>query len=149
MEIERKFLIRELPQNLTSYPHHEIEQAYLNENPVIRIRKRDDDYILTYKSRGLMVRQELEVPLTREAYEHLLSKADGRIISKTRYLIPDGPYTVELDVFHGDLEPLLLAEVEFDSEEAAQDFPMPDWFEKDVTMDPAYHNVTMALHPKV
>ena len=54
MEIERKFLIKELPANLDEYPCLFIEQAYLNTNPVIRIRRQDDEYYLTYKGKGLM-----------------------------------------------------------------------------------------------
>lgn len=146
MEIERKFLIKDLPKNLTSYPCSQIEQAYLNENPVLRIRRKDDDYILTYKSKGMMAREESEFPLTKEAYEHLRTKADGKIISKTRYFIPLSPHTIELDVFHGDMEPLIMAEVEFASIEEANVFLPPDWFGQDVTMDRRYHNVNMALY---
>ena len=49
MEIERKFLVPALPENLSSYPCHLIEQAYLCTSPVVRIRRQDDDFILTYK----------------------------------------------------------------------------------------------------
>ena len=146
MEIERKFLIKDLPKDLTSYPCSQIEQAYLNENPVLRIRRKDDDYILTYKSKGMMAREESEFPLTKEAYEHLRTKADGKIISKTRYFIPLAPHTIELDVFHGDMAPLIMAEVEFASIEEANVFLPPDWFGQDVTMDRRYHNVNMALY---
>ena len=146
MEIERKFLIKDLPKDLTSYPCSQIEQAYLNENPVLRIRRKDDDYILTYKSKGMMAREESEFPLSKEAYEHLRTKADGKIISKTRYFIPLAPHTIELDVFQGDMEPLIMAEVEFASIEEANVFLPPDWFGQDVTMDRRYHNVNMALY---
>lgn len=90
MEIERKFLIKKelLPAELESYPFHEIEQGYLCTNPVVRIRRQDDEYYLTYKSKGLLSREEYNLPLTQEAYEHLRPKADGIVISKTRYLIP-------------------------------------------------------------
>ena len=88
MEIERKFLIDTLPENLSDYPYHQLEQGYLCTEPVIRIRRENDDYYLTYKSKGLMVREEYNLPLTKEAYEHLLSKIDGILISKKRYLIP-------------------------------------------------------------
>ena len=73
MEIERKFLISKenLPSNLDSYPHHKLEQGYLSTSPVVRIRKEDDNYYLTYKSKGLMTREEYNLPLTREAYERL------------------------------------------------------------------------------
>lgn len=58
MEIERKYLIRELPENLETYAYHDIEQAYLCTAPVVRIRRQDDRYILTYKSSGMMAHEE-------------------------------------------------------------------------------------------
>ena len=87
MEIERKYLIPILPTDLETYPHHEIEQGYLNTSPVVRIRKQDDKYFLTYKGGGLMAREEYNLALNEESYEHLLTKADGNIISKKRYVI--------------------------------------------------------------
>ena len=69
-----------------------------------------------------------------------MMKADGRIITKRRYMLPCGPYTIELDVFLGELAPLVIAEVEFPDLEAAESFSPPDWFGQDVTMDPSYHN---------
>lgn len=89
MEIERKFLIKKLPDNLTSYKARKIEQAYLCTDPVVRVRRDNDDYYLTYKSKGMIVREEYNLPLTKEAYGHLLAKADGNIITKTRYEIPE------------------------------------------------------------
>ena len=145
MEIERKFLISKLPENLDDYPFHQIEQGYLCTQPVVRIRRQDDDYFLTYKSKGLMAREEYNLPLTQEAYEHLKSKADGLVISKTRYLIPEkNGLTIELDVFHEDYEGLLLAEVEFPSEEAANSYTPPAWFGRDVTFSSDYHNSTLS-----
>ena len=147
MEIERKFLIKKqnLPHNLESYPFHKIEQGYLCTSPVVRIRKQDKKYFLTYKSKGLMAREEYNLPLTQEAYEHLRTKADGIVLSKTRYLIPekDG-LTIELDVFHDTYEGLLLAEVEFSSEEEANAYLPPEWFGEDVTYSSKYHNSTLS-----
>ena len=120
MEIERKFTVKALPENLDSYPFHLIEQAYLNTDPVLRIRRQDNEYYLTYKGKGLMAREEYNLPLNEEAYRHLIQKADGIIISKKRYLIPlTGRLTIELDIFEGDLAPLKLAEVEFETKEEA------------------------------
>ena len=99
MEIERKFTVRSIPGNLSQYPHHLIEQGYLNTNPVVRVRREDDTCYLTYKGKGLMAREEYNLPLNEEAYRHLIQKADGNIIGKRRYLIPLEPYTIELDVF--------------------------------------------------
>ena len=140
MEIERKFLIDNVPANLETYPCRILEQGYLCTGPVVRIRKDDDKYELTYKSKGMMVREEYNLPLTEEAYEHLKGKIDGRLISKKRYLIPYENYTIELDIFEGDLAPLVLAEVEFPTEELAKAFTPPDWFAEDVTFSPLYHN---------
>ena len=145
MEIERKFLINKLPENIKEYPFHIIEQAYLCTNPVVRVRRQDEDYILTYKGSGMMAREEYNLPLNKEAYEHLLTKADGAIISKKRYLIPlSEQLTIELDEFYRPMNDLLLAEVEFPSIEEANAFVPPEWFGEDVTFDAAYHNSTMS-----
>lgn len=139
-EIERKYLVKQVPGPLGSYAFHEIEQGYLCTEPVVRIRRQDEDYYLTYKSKGLMVREEYNLPLTKEAYFHLRKKVDGHLISKRRYLIPLGPYNIELDVFRSPKEDLILAEVEFPSEEEALRFTPPEWFGEDVTNSPLYHN---------
>ena len=156
MEIERKYLIPTLPA-LSGCSYHEIEQAYLCTGPVVRIRRQDHEYYLTYKGGGLLAREEYNLPLTPQAYAHLLPKADGNVITKRRYLIPlhdpaaktpdyvfSSPLTVELDVFSGKFAGLQLAEVEFASVEDANAFVPPDWFGEDVTMNPAYHNSTMS-----
>ena len=140
MEIERKFLIKDLPADLEHYPKHEIEQGYLCTDPVVRIRRQDEDYILTYKSGGMLAREEYNLPLHAAAYEHLKSKTDGIYIAKTRYLIPCDPYTIELDVFHTGAAGLILAEVEFPTVEEAEAFAAPSWFGEDVTYDGRYHN---------
>lgn len=148
MEIERKFLIKKLPDNLVSYKARKIEQAYLCTDPVVRVRRDNDDYYLTYKSRGMIVREEYNLPLTKEAYGHLLAKADGNIITKTRYEIPEKDnLTIELDVFEGKFDGLLLAEVEFSSEEEALGYIPPEWFGEDVSNSTKYHNSTLSRLP--
>lgn len=103
-------------------------------------------FILTYKSEGLMVREEYNFPLSEESYYHLKAKAEGRVITKKRYRIPekDG-LTIELDVFEGELTGLVMAEVEFSDEASAQQYTPPDWFGKEVTSDPEYHNSNLSL----
>ena len=144
MEIERKYLIEEknLPRPLEQYECLFIEQAYLCTDPVIRIRQENDSYYLTYKGRGLMVREEYNLPLTPASYQHLLSKADENKIPKKRYLIPlpKTRLTIELDVFLGYLSGLILAEVEFPDEAAADAFTPPGWFGREVTYSGLYHN---------
>ncbi|MDD6156066.1 MAG: CYTH domain-containing protein [Lachnospiraceae bacterium] len=141
MEIERKFLVKTMPDNLDSYQSKQIAQGYLNYSPVVRIRKSDDEYYMTYKGSGLMAREEYNLPLTQEAFEHMLAKIDGLLIEKTRYLIPlENGLTAELDIFHGTLAPLRMIEVEFQSVEEADSFVAPDWFGDDVTHSGKYHN---------
>lgn len=145
MEIERKFLVKTLPENLEQYPVKEIEQGYLSTHPVVRIRRSNDNYILTYKGGGMMVREEYNLPLTKESFEHMKPKADGIFIEKKRYLIPyNEKLTIELDIFSGELAPLVLVEVEFDTEEEANAFTPPEWFGEDVTFSTEYHNSTLS-----
>lgn len=159
MEIERKFTIKSLPAHLEQYPFHHIEQAYLNTDPVIRIRKQDDTYYLTYKGKGLLAREEYNLPLNEQSYYHLRQKADGNVIAKKRYLIPiEHPtfasgfqipvdpisLTIELDIFEAPFEGLIIAEVEFPTQEMAEAFLPVDWFLQDVTDDPAYHNSNLS-----
>lgn len=151
MEIERKFLVSKeaLPDNLEQYKKNELEQAYIITEPVLRIRKKNNDYILTYKGQGLMKREEIEVSIPKDAYEKLLSKTEGNIITKTRYVIPEeNQLTIELDIFHGDFEGLYIAEVEFPDEESAQAYLPPLWFGKEVTQENTYHNSTLSKMDK-
>lgn len=156
MEIERKFRVCKLPENLEDFSKKEIEQGYICGAPVLRVRRSNEDYILTLKSKysfetGEEIKEavarrceEVEVRLGREAYEHLREKTDGRIILKTRYLIPYGNYTIELDVFGGDLKGLIFAEVEFPNEEESRSFVPPEWFGEDVTFDRHFSNNYLA-----
>ena len=146
MEIERKFLIKELPADLERYSFHVLEQGYLNTDPVVRVRKEDDSYYLTYKGKGFLAREEYNLPLNETAYAHLITKADGNIIKKKRYLIPikGTGLTIELDVFAAPFAPLILAEVEFESIEQAQAFIPPAWFGEDVTENREYSNSTLS-----
>lgn len=165
MEIERKFLLKALPAALALYNKEEIEQGYLCVNPVVRVRRQGEAYYLTYKGSGMLAREEYNLPLTREGYAHLLAKADGYVITKTRYFIGteeldcwDQPHTpralshadvgdgrvIELDVFHGQLEGLVMAEIEFSDREQADSFPLPECVLADVTYDEHYHNSYMS-----
>ena len=139
-EIERKFLVKELPDNLDAYPYHKLEQGYLNVDPVVRVRREDEIYYLTYKGKGFIEKEEYNLSLNEDAYRHLAAKADGNMISKKRYLIPFKPYTIELDVFDAPFAPLIIAEVEFPTLEEAKAFTPPDWFGEDVTGDYHYSN---------
>ena len=147
MEIERKFLISQdrLPKNLKEYECRHIQQGYLCTDPVVRIRQDNDEYYLTYKSKGLMAREEYNLPLTAQSYAHLKEKADGIVICKDRYVIPqENGLKIELDIFGAPYEGLMLAEVEFPSVEDAEAYLPPDWFGEDVTHSTRYHNSTLS-----
>lgn len=144
MEIERKFTVKTLPSGLEGYECLSLEQAYLNTSPVIRIRRENNSCYLTYKGAGLMAREEYNLPLTEEAYLHLLPKCDGNVITKKRYRIPYLGYVIELDLFQSPFQGLILAEVEFSSVEEAEAFTPPDWFDTDVTYNSAYQNSNLS-----
>lgn len=148
LEIERKYLIKNLPDNLSGYECHTLIQGYLNTSPVVRVRKEDDLYYLTYKGSGLLSREEYNLPLDEQAFLHLIGKADGNVISKRRYEIPyvcgDKSFTIELDIFDAPFAPLIIAEVEFADENESNNFIAPDWFDKEVTYDPEYHNSNLS-----
>ncbi|WP_077610537.1 CYTH domain-containing protein [Clostridium sp. Marseille-P2415] len=150
MEIERKYLISRPPACYTSYPHHFIEQGYLSTDPVVRIRREDEAFYLTYKSKGLLIREEYNLPLTADSYEHLIRKADGHILTKKRYLIPaegSDHLIIELDIFEGRFEGLMLAEVEFPDKAEAESFIPPSWFGEDVTFSGEYQNSRLSQLP--
>lgn len=152
MEIERKFAVVKIPNDLEKYEREEIEQGYLCIKPTVRIRKSNDEYTLNYKwkQKGLEEKvaiQNIEytMPLTQENYEILLKKIENNLIIKDRYKIPikDG-LTVELDVFHGHLEGLVFAEVEFPDIESAENFDKPDWLGKDLCFDKRFDNTLLS-----
>ncbi len=192
-EIERKWRVRRLPEDYHRYPSKLLEQAYLCQNPTLRIRKessifggeeegsisgekegssisdkneqvglsdknekdgitegkKQEEYIFCYKGRGRLSREEYNLPLTKEAYETLLGKTEGRVIRKIRYAIPHGAYTVELDIFQGELEGLCYAEVEFSSEEESLSFQPLDWFSEELTEERGYSNAELSFAKKL
>ena len=146
-EIERKFLIRKMPDGLTSYPCNKISQGYLvslDDGTQVRLRRTGDRYSLTFKRGSGNVREEREVDLTAEQFDALWPGTEGKRLVKTRYEIPLGDRVVEIDVYHDRHEGLVVAEVEFDDEEAARNFQPPDWLGADVTGDPRYSNQLLA-----
>jgi adenylate cyclase len=147
MEIERKFLVSEVPATLKPQRVLTLSQGYLRlpegKNEV-RIRRSDDGYYLTVKSGVAMVRQEVEVAISSVHFDAIWPLTLDRRISKSRQLIAYREHTIELDVFTGSRAGLVIAEVEFQSVEAAQAFQPPDWFGREVTDDPAFANRNLA-----
>lgn len=147
MEIERKFLVENLPLKIDGYKKLCIQQSYISTKPVIRLRKSNDDYILTVKGAGRISRQEFELSLQESEYEKLKKLVTSKIITKERFLIPieDG-YTAELDIYEGELKGLMTVEVEFSSLDNAEKFVAPNWFGKEVTDDSRYSNSSLAKY---
>lgn len=156
IEIEKKYKVLHMPDNIEKFQEIHIEQAYLNydSKPTLRIRKYNErEYILSYKSRkkgyrdDLSICDEFELPLSKEAYEHLKSKSDGRVIYKTRYIIPiDGVLKVEIDTFKDFFDGVCFAEIEFKSEEQADLFKAPNWLGEDISSQRRVKNSYMAIH---
>ncbi|MBA3273719.1 MAG: CYTH domain-containing protein [Chthoniobacterales bacterium] len=146
-EVERKFLVNALPDNLESYPHSRIEQGYLAIAPAgvqVRLRKASGARSLTYKRALGGSREEREIKLTQEQFDILWPATEGKRLTKTRYDIPLGKRVVEIDVYSGAHEGLIVAEVEFRDEESARSFQPPDWLGDDVTHDARYSNQLLA-----
>jgi len=150
MEIERKWLIDPSRVNelkKISFAHEKVEQYYLNDKNdswIIRLRKAGSDCFITLKSKGLLSREELELHICKKDFTEFIKHAKTSI-KKTRYVIELSTEilsTLEMDVY--DDYDFVTGEVEFDSEEEANDFVAPDWCIKDITYDPTYKNVNLA-----
>lgn len=148
VEIERKFLVTQLPENLADFDHKTIRQGYMvigEDGSEARLRDKAGSYTLTVKSKGELSRGEWETPITEEQFVTLWGTTAGKRVEKTRYAIPYDGHTIELDIYEGDLAGLVSAEVEFDSVTAAEAFEVPDWFADDVTANSGFKNQNLAL----
>jgi adenylate cyclase len=145
MEVERKFLVPESPE-LGGTESNEIEQGYLavGHEGEVRLRRKGEKLVLTAKRGSGLSREEGEIELDRDSFEGLWPLTEGRRLHKRRHLIPSGDLTIELDVYEGDLAGLLVAEIEFASEDQARQFEPPEWIGEEVTGDERYLNETLA-----
>jgi CYTH domain-containing protein len=146
VEIERKFLIAEIP-DLEGLTRTRIEQGYLtlaDAGAEVRVRRKGSELLLTVKGGTGRERAEVELRLTAEEFAELWNLTEGKRLVKTRATAPLGSLRVELDRFGGDLDGLAVAEVEFPDEAAADSFEPPDWFGREVTGDRAYLNESLA-----
>ncbi len=148
-EIERKFLISSLPDDLDQYSHKEILQGYVvitEDGTEVRLRKKSDKYFLTVKSGGGKIREESEVEITQDQFDTMWGTTEGRRLEKTRYMIPYKDTTLELDIYRGSLGGLIVVEVEFPSEELSEKFDVPVWFGTEATDDKRYKNQSLVLY---
>ena len=148
IEIERKFLIKQKPFQMAKRSV-KIRQGYiLNEKAqVIRVREKGEDYFLTIKGNNVGIsRLEYDFPITKEdAGELILHFCKTALISKTRHYVIHNGHTWEVDEFHGSNEGLIVAEIELEAED--ESFDIPDWVGEEVTRDPKYYNMNLAMHP--
>jgi adenylate cyclase len=145
MEVERKFLVPE-PPDLSGTESDEIEQGYLaiGSDGEVRVRRKGEQLVLTAKRGSGISRDEAEVEIDQEAFERLWPLTEGRRLHKRRYVIPQDELKIEVDVYEGELQGLVVAEVEFPSEDQARAFEPPDWIGEEVTGDGRYLNETLA-----
>ena len=135
LEIERKFLITELPDDIWQFPHAEIMQwYYFNEwEQLVRLRKKGNQYFQTIKIGHGLSCEEIEDMISQSIFEEERNNVENRRLEKTRYEIPYERKTIELDMYKWKLEWLIIAEIEFTSEEEANTFPLPNRFGKELT----------------
>lgn len=147
MEIERKFLVSELPDG--RFASSSIRQGYVAiaaDGAEVRVRDRDGACSLTVKHGSGVVREEHETQISTDLFAALWPATEGRRVEKRRMLVPLGELVAEVDVFDGVLRGLVVAEVEFATAEAAAAFAPPSWFGAEVSTDHRYKNQSLALH---
>jgi adenylate cyclase len=146
VEIERKFLVGEVP-DLEGHKDVRIEQGYLtlaDAGAEVRLRRKGDEFLLTVKGGKGRERVEVELELTAEQFAELWGLTEDKRLVKTRVTAPLGSLEVEVDLFGGDLDGLILAEVEFPDGGSADSFEPPAWFGREVTGEDAYLNESLA-----
>jgi len=146
IEIERKFLVKSLPAKMQG--GMPILQGYLahDEHMEVRIRQYGKKHFLTVKEGFGLMRRETEIEISPRQFQALWPSTEGRRLEKVRSLVNHGAFQVEVDRYLGDLEPLLVAEVEFSSVEESESFEKPDYFGQEVTEVEAYKNISLAIH---
>jgi adenylate cyclase len=150
VEVERKWLVN-APPDLAAYEGRRVLQGYIavsEDGTEVRLRQIGEKFFQTVKSEGGLVRDETEVELSTQQFADLWPTTAGRRLEKTRYSIRWAGKTVEVDVYHGSLSGLVVAEVEFTSAGESAQFAPPPWFSNEVTDNAAYKNVNLALHGK-
>src|SRR5436853_7024424 len=146
-EIERKFLLKRLPEKLDRSRRYIIAQGYLATEPAgrhVRLRKKGKTASLTFKVGRSAHREEREIKLSPKQFAALWPATAGRRLRKTRYEIPWKNLKIEIDIYHGSNHGLMVAEVEFPSHASCQRFKPPRWFGHEITGGKRYSNVRLA-----
>tara|TARA_B100000683_G_C12093956_1_gene392266 strand:+ start:76 stop:549 length:474 start_codon:yes stop_codon:yes gene_type:complete len=144
IEIERKFLVKTIPENQIQYSHH-IKQGYIvsDKDKVIRVRQKENDYFITIKGNKVGIsRFEFEYPIPKPDAKKLFKHFCGKkLIEKIRHYIEYEGCTWEVDVFCGENAGLVIAEIELESEN--QEFHLPNWVGSEVTYQEKYYNMNL------
>ena len=146
-EIERKFLLKRLPDQLSKFPHASLAQGYLavgSGGAQVRLRRQDGVCSLAFKRENKGGREEREIRLSRQQFEALWPGTAGRRLTKVRYEVPWKKHLIEIDVYRGRHRGLVVAEVEFRTQRSCAAFTPPDWFGRDVTGEKKYSNIALA-----
>jgi adenylate cyclase len=146
-EIERKFLVKELPAKLKHWPHFPIAQGYLATESAgrqVRLRKKGKSASLTFKVGRGAHREEREIKLSPKQFAALWPATARRRLRKVRYEIPWKNLLIEIDVYRGRHAGLVVAEVEFPDRVTCRKFEPPSWFGREVTGEKRYSNVQLA-----
>ena len=149
-EIERKFLVKGDDFKRLATSQSRIKQGYIcsGHGRTVRVRIRGDRGYLTIKGPSLdggLSRYEFEKEITLEEAEHLFHLCEPGVIDKTRYLVPSGKHTFEVDEFYGENEGLVMAEVELSSPD--EPYEKPDFIDREVTGDRRFYNSHLRLNP--
>ena len=147
LEIERKFLPKELPEEFKCFSPNEIEQGYLavgRDKSHVRLRRQGRACSLTFKRGYAPKREEREIQLNRAQFETLWPATAGRRLTKVRYNLRWRKHTIEIDVYGGSNDGLIVAEVEFPDAKSCRAFRPPKWLGKEVTGVPRYSNTSLA-----
>lgn len=150
IEIERKFLVLNTDFITQAFTSNRIVQGYLNSNPerTVRVRIKGNKGYLTIKGKGNesgASRLEWEKEIEVMEAEKLLSLCENGVIDKTRFEIKSGKHTIEVDIFEGENEGLIMAEIELEAENEV--YLKPDWLDKEVTADERYYNAYLSQKP--
>ena len=146
-EIERKFLVKRLPAELKWKRGYPIAQGYLASESGgrhVRLRKRGRSASLTFKVGRGNSREEREIKLSPQQFAALWPGTAGRRLRKVRYYLPWKSLTIEVDIYRGEHDGLVVAEVEFPDHAARRKFKPPHWFGREVTGEKRYSNIRLA-----
>jgi len=146
-EIERKYLVHQVPFDLSSYPASRIRQGYVivsDDGTELRLRQKGQNFFQTIKRGRGLTRLEIEIPLKEEQFNALWPLTSNQRIIKTRYDVSYGAHCIELDIYEGSLAPLITAEIEFKTVDSSDNFMPPDWFVHELTENEAYKNQSLA-----